>query len=114
MDSFVKAFYHLRMAEEWFGDMGRQSQKDSPIDQLCTGYIKRCRFMFDSFRQCPSMQGVDLSQFKKELNGDIMFHEEISSLCLKLPEEQKQSVVELLQSLLNGEKVTVVLQDGKN
>lgn len=111
MTSLVQAFYHLKMAQEYFADTARSCEIGSPLQILCKGYEKKSAFPFQHFKTTPSMIGIDLSALDNELKSDIMFHGEISSLCLRLNEEQKAGVVDLLKSLLAGEKVTVVLQD---
>lgn len=113
MSSLVQAFYHLKMAQEYFADTTRSCEHGSPLYQLCKGYEKKSKFPFDHFKTTPSMIGIDLSALNNQLKGDIMFHGEISGLCLRLNEVQKNAVVDLLKSLLAGDKVTVVLQDEK-
>jgi len=110
MDSLIKAFYHVRMAEEYFADVIRDVDKGSMLASMCREYIKKCKYIENSFRQTPAMQGVDLTVLQNELNGDILVHEEISRLCLRLAQEQKESVVTLLKSLIAGEKITVEVQ----
>ncbi len=108
--SFRKAFYHLKMAEMYFEDTIREAPQ-SVAASCSRAYLKRIAWMEKDFATNPQLPRDAMQGFKDEINGDVMFHDSISSSCLNLTSNQKQSIERIIEDLLKGEKITVVLNE---
>lgn len=109
--SFRKAFYHLKMAEEYFNDAIRENPATLAA-AVSKKYGDKIRWIMADFRTNPSFPSYAQDEFTKEMEGDLMFHERISEKCLLLQAKQKENVEDILDALLVGEKITVVLNEG--
>lgn len=112
MDSLRKEFYHLKMAEEYFSDVVRDEKNRGTIaEKVCRDYSKRVKFIQRDFCSNPQLPADALDGFRKEMNSDIMFHESISAKSLRLQPNQKEAIEAAIDCLLNGEEITVVVQN---
>ena len=108
-NSLRKAFYHLKMSKEYFEDVAREVP-NTLAGKLSEVYRKRLKWIELDFKANPTLPRFAANDFKRDLSGDIMFHESISSKCLQLSESQKEGVENLIDSLLKGEKLTAVIE----
>ena len=112
MDSLRKAFYHLKMAEEYFSDVVRDKGNRGTIaEKVCREYVKRVQFIQRDFSSNPQLPSDALDLFRQEMRSDIMFHESISAKSIRLKPHQKEAIESAIDCLLTGEEITVVVQN---
>lgn len=108
-NSLRKAFYHLKMAGEYFEDVSRESP-NTLAGKLSKIYTRRVKWMENDFKANPQLPRFATEDFKKDINGDILFHESISQKCLQLSVSQKESLEQLIDELLKGETINVIVK----
>ena len=112
MESLTKAFYHLKMAEIYFGDIVRDTKNRGSIaEKVSRDYVKRLQFIERDFRTNPLLPSEALNDFRNELNGDIMFHEAISQKALQLNPLQKEALETAIDCILKGESISIEVQN---
>ncbi len=107
--SFRKAFYHLKMAQEYFNDTIRENEQTIAA-KFSRKYASRLEWVIKDFSTTNLLPKDALETFKNDLNGDVLFHEAISRKSLELSDTQKETLEVLLDSLIAGEEVTVKIQ----
>lgn len=105
------AFYHLKMAKEYFEDVIRQHPLSVPAKQA-PGYNKRIDWIIKDFRTCHRYDDDIRNAFNDEIiKGDIMFPQEISQKILRLNPEQRDFAEKVVDGLVRGEAMTVVTEN---
>lgn len=107
-NSFRKAFYHLKMAEYYYEDTVREDPR-TVAGKFAKKCVEKIKWLFLEFVTHPMLPRYAMGEWKKEMNGDIMFHEAISRKCMLLSDKQKSAIEGILDSLISGEEITVVL-----
>lgn len=110
MDSFKMGFYHLKMCEQYFADVVRQSP-GTVAARISKKNIRMISFMIKDFKSEPLIPADAIKGFSDEMNGDIMFHSEISRKSLLLTEKQKEKVEKIIDCVIKGEDTTVVIDN---
>jgi hypothetical protein len=108
-NSFRKAFYHLKMANEYFRDAQRE-HPNKVSGAVGKKYGDRTEWMMKDFKSNPLLPGFAIEQWSKEMDSDIMFHESISSKALNLTEKQKEILETIIDQVIAGEEITVKIQ----
>jgi hypothetical protein len=106
MKSIHKGFYHLQMAKEYFDDVTREAPR-SVGARLCNMYSKKLAWIKKDFASCPLLPSKAASEFNAELSGDIMFPMAIAEKVLRLSDEQRTVLEELIDALVAGEDITI-------
>lgn len=105
-NSFRKAFYHLKMAETYLLDEARERPAKLSGD-VCKKYLTKLRWIFQDFITDIRLPKFAQDEFKKELEGDLMFFDSISQKSLNLSEKQRGEIENIIDCCLRGEKVVV-------
>lgn len=111
--SFRKAFYHLKMAETYFDDEARERAMKLSGD-VSKKYNGKLRWIFNDFITDIRLPKSAQEEFKKDLDGDIMFFDSISRKSLQLSEKQRAVVETIIDCVLKGEKVVVDIDNHEN
>lgn len=106
--SFRKAFYHLRMALDYFEDTNR-TVPATVAGKLSTRYAERLKWVINDFATSPKIPAYAADDFKNEIASDIMFHEAISEKALNLNDEQKKVLEFIVDELGKGGTIDVEL-----
>lgn len=105
--SILKAFYHIKHAQEQFLDFMRD-YPEVRIIPILRGYVKKLEWIERDFRTLPSMPDAVSDGMREELSGDILFPTAIAEKCLMLSEDQKEAVEYLLDRMIAGEKLEIL------
>lgn len=111
--SFKRAFYHLGMAKEYFEDEMRERPTKVSGD-VAKKYRNKIDWIINDFITDVRLPKEGQMQFKRELNGDLMFFESISQKSLQLSEEQRRVIETVIDCVLKGEKITVEIDNHNN
>jgi hypothetical protein len=109
--SFRKAFYHLKMALDYFEDTNR-TVPATVGGKLSIRYAQRIKWIVNDFATSPKIPAYAADDFKDEMNSDIMFHEAISEKALNLDDKQKLILEGIIDELVKG--ATIDFADNKN
>lgn len=110
MNSLRKAFYHLKMSQQYFEDVVRQVPGTVGA-KLSKEYARKISFIENNFRSSPLLPSDLIQGFREEMGSDIMFHESISEKLLRLSPKQKESFENIVDELLNGQSITVEIKN---
>lgn len=105
-NSFRKGLYHLKIAEMYLEDEFRERPNKVSGD-VCRKYLTKVRWIFNDFNTDIRLPKDAQEDFKKEINGDLLFFESISQKALDLSETQRSVVENIIDCVLRGEKVIV-------
>jgi len=104
--SFRKAFYHLKMALDYFEDTNR-TVPATIAGKLSIRYAQRLKWIVNDFATSPKIPAYAADDFKDEMNSDIMFHEAISEKALSLNNDQKVILEGIIDRLVEGATIDV-------
>lgn len=108
-NSIRKAFYHLRMAKIYFEDTVRESP-NSIAGKSGKTYAAKIDWIERDFATHPKLPADAIDDFKTDINGDIMFYEELSQKALELTESNKNSLLKAIDMIIAGEEITMEIR----
>jgi hypothetical protein len=109
INSFHKAFYHLELALRYCEDVAREAPGTLAAKKAAI-YSKRLTWMKMDFASDPAMPSAVTSAFMKEMKGDVFFPAAIAEKVLQLPEEARDALENIVDTLLKGEEIQVTIQ----
>jgi hypothetical protein len=108
-NSFRKAWHHVQLAKDYFADFVKDNDKRSKGALLAQRYASKLDWMVNDFITSPVVDEEAKKDFLQTLNEDHFFYEEIAAACIDLHPNQKKVILEIINRLLEGEKITVEL-----
>jgi hypothetical protein len=78
---------------------------------ISSKYSKRIQWILNDFKTDIRFPSESQEVFKAEIKNDVLITGSITELCLKLNTTQKAQVESILESLINGEKLTIILNE---
>ena len=109
-EPFRKGMYHLKMAKDYFSDIIRDAP-NTVAAKFSRRYFPKLGWIFLYLKTDPEFESNIMQDFFDDINGDIMFHEAISSKCLILTDEQKVIFENLLDAVIAGETIKFIHEE---
>lgn len=105
--SIIKAFYHIKHAQEQLSDFVRD-YPDTRLIHFIKTYVKKLEWIEKDFKTIPSLPPIVSDAMTKEMNGDILFPTAIAEKCLMLNEQQRETIDFLIDKIMSGENIEIV------
>lgn len=105
--SIIKAFYHIKHAQEQLSDFVRD-YPDTRLIHFIKTYVKKLEWIERDFKTIPSLPHIVSEAMTKEMNGDILFPTAIAEKCLMLNEDQRETIEFLIDQVLSGESIEIL------
>ena len=106
-NSFKMGFYCLQYALQFF--MATYNDDNfSHAGKAGKRYASKLKWYFLDFASNPKLPSYVMDDFRKEMGGDIFFHENLSRICLTLPIEQKLMYEKAMEA--SGAGKTVIIE----
>lgn len=106
--SIVSAIHHIRIAKEFFDDFCRE-HPGSTGARLFKGYSERLNFIYRDLKSQPIFYNApDIREgISEQWQADVLGIVELYSQISKIPTEQREALIEVINHILNGEVLTV-------
>jgi hypothetical protein len=109
-NSFRKGWHHVQLAKDYFADYVKDNDKRSKGAVLAQRYATKLDWMVNDFITSPVVDEDAKKDFLQTLNDDHFFYEEVAAACIDLMPEHKKIILEIINRILLGEKLSVELK----
>ena len=106
----ISAVHHLKMAKEFLEDFCRQ-HKASIGERLFKQYIHKIDWIFRDMVTCHAVGEWVREGIKKEIASDVFAVPAITEKIALLTPQQRDALEQMIDALLNGEKIEVKLYE---